>query len=138
MAKDGGFQFLGIPYAIPPGSKLTNNEDGVSKDYKWEPGTRPFRLEHCWEGELKYPAAKPSECLQIRPSASGKSEVIGSDDCLTLDIYTPMIGYDTPSPVVVVIAIPSLVGGWPDESYQGTIFSDSNVKIVLDTGLMMQ
>lgn len=119
MAKDGGYEFLGIPYAIPPVSKIAD-KDGVLKNFRWEPGTNPFKLEHCWEGELKYPTTKPKECLQTKKTPDGKFEVVGSEDCLTLDIYTPKIGYDTPAPVVVVVAIPSLIGGWPDEAYQGT------------------
>lgn len=84
----------------------------------WEPGTPPFRLEHCWKDVLRYPTTPPAECLQNRPTPFGTFETIGSADCLTLDIYTPFIGYDTPSPVVVVIALPTLFGGWPDESHK--------------------
>ena len=98
------------------------DKDGVSKNFRWEPGTNPFKLEHCWEGELKYPQSKPQECLQTISSPDGKVEVVGSEDCLTLDIYTPTVGYDTPSPVVVVVAVPSLIGGWPDKAFHGTWF----------------
>jgi carboxylesterase type B len=83
------------------------------------PGTPPFRLEHCWKNVLKYPKSKPQECLQIRPLADGHFETYGSQDCLTLDIYSPYVGYDTPSPVVVVIAVPTLFGGWIDQAHQG-------------------
>jgi len=133
VAKDGGFEFLGIPYAIPPGSKMAD-KDGVSKNFRWEPGTNPFKLEHCWEGELKYPQSKPQECLQTISSPDGKVEVVGSEDCLTLDIYTPTVGYDTPSPVVVVVAVPSLIGGWPDKAFHEQV--TPTAKLAFERGVV--
>lgn len=118
MALDGGFEFLGIPYAIPPVSHRKSKGAPDDVDYTWMPGTPPFRLEHCWKDVLKYPKSKPQDCLQMRPSSKGHYETYGSQDCLTLDVYTPIIGYDTPSPVVVVIAIPTLYGGWSDQAHQ--------------------
>jgi hypothetical protein len=122
MARDRGFEFLGVPYAIPPVGSNKAKHTGENVDYTWMPGTPPFRLEHCWKNVLKYPKSKPQECLQIRPLADGHFETYGSQDCLTLDIYSPYVGYDTPSPVVVVIAVPTLFGGWIDQAHQGKIF----------------
>jgi carboxylesterase type B len=119
MARDRGFEFLGVPYAIPPVGSNKAKHAGENVDYTWMPGTPPFRLEHCWKNVLKYPKSKPQECLQIRPLADGHFETYGSQDCLTLDIYSPYVGYDTPSPVVVVIAVPTLFGGWIDQAHQG-------------------
>ena len=121
MAKDGGFEFLGIPYAIPPIDSRNSSNKSSGTDYTWEPGTPAFRLEHCWKDVLKYPKKKPQECLQLRPTSKGAYETYGSQNCLTLDIYSPIIGYDTPSPVVVVIAVPTLFGGWPDQAHQGSV-----------------
>lgn len=119
MALDGGFEFRGIPYAIPPTDKLHPSTNIKNLSYKWEPATNPFRHEHCWRDFLPYPMAKPSDCIQIRHLTSNAFHTIGSEDCLTLDIFTPFIGYDSPSPVVVVIAVPSLYGGWSDQSHAG-------------------
>ena len=122
MARDGGFEFLGIPFAIPPTRDNTYQSADKKKktaSYMWQPGTPPFRLVHCWQDVLPYPKTKPNECLQIAANLNGKFETFGDQDCLTLDIYTPYVGYDTPSPVVVVIAIPSLIGGWPDLAHKG-------------------
>lgn len=116
---NGGFEFLGIPYAIPPVPQKNSINKKLEVDYTWEPGTPPFRLEHCWKDVLKYPRSKPQDCLQLRHTAKGKFETVGSQDCLTLDIYSPIVGYDTPSPVVVVIATPTLFGGWSDKAHQG-------------------
>ena len=119
MARDGGFEFLGIPYAIPPVGPSHSTDKKESVDYTWEPGTSPFRLKHCWRDVLMYPKSKPQECLQLRPTSKGSFATYGSQDCLSLDIYSPIVGYDTPSPVVVVIAVPTLYGGWPDQAHQG-------------------
>ncbi len=51
--------------------------------------------------------------------ADGRWRPIGREDCLTLDVFTPRVGYDSPSKVVVVVAAPSLAGGWPDSSIRG-------------------
>ena len=107
VAKDGGFQYRGIPYAAAT-SKGKKGRD------RWKPGSAATRLEHCWEGVKKYSNTKPEECLQLQQLANGSYSVIGNEDCQTLDVYTPHVGYDNPSPVVVVIAVPSLVGGWPE------------------------
>jgi len=127
MARDGGFEFLGIPFAIPPTSdsytpKSSSNKKKRNTNYMWEPGTPQFRLEHCWKDVLLYPKTKPHECLQIAVGLNGSSHTFGDQDCLTLDIFTPYVGYDTPSPVVVVIATPSLIGGWPDLVHKGILY----------------
>lgn len=140
MYRDGGFEFLGIPYAVPPVRANHSKDKTVDVDYTWEPGTPPFRLEHCWKDVLKYPKSKPQDCLQIRPTAKGKFETYGGQDCLTLDIYSPIVGYDTPSPVVVVIAIPTLFGGWIDQAHQGRHFfyqlSSDRHCLIVDTCLI--
>lgn len=115
LGKGGGVEFRGIPYALPP-----------TGDLRWEAAAPPSRLEHCWQGVLDYPSKKPSECLQLKhPTVTAKGKgsppVTGSEDCLSLDVYTPRVGYDTPSQVVVVVAVPSLAGLWPGSSSQDSV-----------------
>ena len=68
---------------------------------------------------LKYPKSRPNECLQVEQTADGTFQTVGHEDCLTLDVYTHRIGYNQPTQVVVVIAVPTLAGGWPDASFKG-------------------
>lgn len=126
---DGGYEFRGIPYAVPPTDDLYPLALNKTSNYKWEPATSPFRHEHCWRDILPYPKLKPNECLQIRNMTNEKYDVVGSEDCLTLDIFTPFIGYDTPSPVVVVIAVPTLFGGWIDQNHAGNLNIESRISV---------
>ncbi|XP_043257374.1 neurotactin [Colletes gigas] len=97
ISEDGAFAFRGIPFAISP---LENR--------RWQPAEPLRRIEHCWTGT--YLAHNSSDvCLQ-RDSSGG---MIGTENCLHLDVFTPDVRYDSPLPVVVMIGAETLSGGSP-------------------------
>lgn len=97
VLEDGAFAFRGIPYALPP----INNR-------RWQPAEPVRRIEYCWNGtRLTY---NPSEVCWQRQSSG---LVVGTEDCLYLDVFTPRVGYDSPLPVVVMIGAETLSGGSP-------------------------
>ncbi|XP_017888103.1 neurotactin [Ceratina calcarata] len=97
VAEDAGFAFRGIPYAIPP---LENR--------RWQPAEPLQDIKYCWTNTYRAHNAT-DVCLQRE--ASGR--VIGTEDCLYLDVFTPKIGYESPLPVVVMIGAETLSGGSP-------------------------
>lgn len=97
ILEDGAYAFRGIPYAMPP----VDNR-------RWQPAESLSRIEHCWNGT--YLAHNSSEnCWQHQIS----KHIDGVEDCLYLDVFTPMVGYDSPLPVVVMIGAETLSGGSP-------------------------
>lgn len=60
----------------------------------------------CWNGTLDVHKKGPP-CIQLLENGT----VIGEEDCLTLDIVTPHVRYDSPLPVVVLIGANTLAGG---------------------------
>lgn len=74
--------YKGIPYATPPVGPL-----------RWRPPQEP----DCWEGERPATSYGPI-CPQN--TASG---VEGQEDCLTLNVWTPVAAAPTPRPVLVFI-----------------------------------
>ncbi|XP_066589792.1 neurotactin isoform X2 [Prorops nasuta] len=97
VLEDGAFAFRGIPYAVPP-----------VENRRWQTAVSLKRIEHCWNGT--YVAHQPSEkCWQRE--ADGR--VVGNEDCLYLDVFTPEVRYDTPLPVVVMIGAETLSGASP-------------------------
>ncbi|XP_003707123.2 neurotactin [Megachile rotundata] len=97
ISEDGAVAFRGIPYAVPP---LENR--------RWQPAETLRRIEQCWTDT--YLAHNSSEVCWQR-EASGA--VVGSEDCLYLDVFTPEVRYDSPLPVVVMIGAETLSGGSP-------------------------
>lgn len=94
---EGAFAFYGIPYARPPVGELR---------FKYAQSLNS--LDYCWNGT--YLAHNETDvCLQIL----GNGTVVGKEDCLTLDIITPVVRYDNPLPVVVLVGADSLMGGSP-------------------------
>lgn len=71
--KDGHVQFLGVPYAKPPVGELR---------FK-----KPQPLE-AWTG-VKQAKAYGNYCIQPGKPESVAEHAAGSEDCLTLNIYTP-------------------------------------------------
>lgn len=63
-------------------------------------------ISHCWNGTYNAREKGPL-CIQFLENAN----ITGEEDCLTLDIVTPHVRYDTPLPVVVLIGANSLTGG---------------------------
>ncbi|CAK1578232.1 unnamed protein product [Parnassius mnemosyne] len=92
---EGVYKFHGIPYAVPPVGK---------KRFTYAQPLNNLSL--CWNGTLEAHEPAPL-CLQFLENGT----IIGEEDCLTLDIVTPQVRYDSPLPVVVLIGTNSLAGG---------------------------
>ena len=97
ILEDGAYAFRGIPYAMPP---MGNR--------RWQPAESLSRIEHCWNGT--YLAHNSSKSCWQRDM---HGLIDGVEDCLYLDVFTPMVGYDFPLPVVVMIGAETLSGGSP-------------------------
>lgn len=97
LKEDGVFAFRGIPYALPP-----------LDDLRWKSAKLIEGIDDCWNGTFK--AHNASElCTQML----GNGTIIGDEDCLYLDVFTPSVRYDSPLPVVVLIGADSLTGPSP-------------------------
>ncbi|XP_063860225.1 venom carboxylesterase-6-like [Scylla paramamosain] len=81
------FSFYGIPYAQPPLGKLRFKDP------------EPF-LNWADIGEASIPAAP---CIQFSSAAKkiGKNEVLGTEDCLYLNVFTPKVKENANLPVMV-------------------------------------
>ncbi|KAJ8308823.1 hypothetical protein KUTeg_013697 [Tegillarca granosa] len=117
--KNGAYSFRGIPYAVPPtGSK------------RW---TRALPLSHktstCWN--KTYQATNFGHtCIQRNPD--NISQIIGSEDCLFLNVWTPSLSPGL-LPVMVWIHGGSLQfsnGNWPTYSPDEQLASDTNIVYV--------
>ncbi|KAJ4441013.1 hypothetical protein ANN_10862 [Periplaneta americana] len=97
LVEDGAFAFRGIPYAVQPTGKR-----------RWKPAEPLNKLESCWDGVLPVHNST-APCWQIYPSG----KIDGAEDCLTLDVFTPQVGYMNPLPVVMLVGAESLSGGSP-------------------------
>ncbi|XP_034825684.1 neurotactin isoform X2 [Maniola hyperantus] len=92
---DGVYNFFGIPYATPP------------VDEKRFTYAHPLnKISMCWNGTLTCHEPAPL-CLQFLENGT----IVGHEDCLTLDVVTPHVRYDSPLPVVVLIGANTLAGG---------------------------
>lgn len=89
------YNFYSIPYAVPPVEE---------KRFTYAQPINNISL--CWNGTLEAHKRGPL-CLQFLENGT----IIGEEDCLTLDIVTPHVRYDSPLPVVVLIGANSLSGG---------------------------
>lgn len=89
------YNFYGIPYAAPPVAER-----------RFTYAQTLNHISMCWNGTLTTHNRGPL-CLQILENGT----VTGEEDCLTLDVVTPHVRYDSPLPVVVLIGANSLHGG---------------------------
>ncbi|XP_075044269.1 para-nitrobenzyl esterase-like isoform X2 [Mixophyes fleayi] len=80
---DKVYMFKGIPYASPPIGPL-----------RWRPPEAPT----CWNDTLDATEFK-SMCAQIQP-LSEKGIVMGSEDCLYVNVWTPSLDPDAKLPVM--------------------------------------
>lgn len=95
VRSDGVYNFYSIPYAVPPiGEKRFTYAQALNN------------ISMCWNGTLEVHERGPL-CLQFLEN----NTIIGEEDCLTLDVVTPHVRYDSPLPVVVLIGANSLSGG---------------------------
>ncbi|XP_066556696.1 para-nitrobenzyl esterase [Amia ocellicauda] len=84
------FSFRGIPYAVPPVSAL-----------RWKPPVDLQQSGSCWKGT--YDATQfREECAQVQP-LDGTGVVMGGEDCLYLNVWTPTLRSDAKLPVMVWI-----------------------------------
>jgi para-nitrobenzyl esterase len=108
--------FKGIPYALPPVASA-----------RWRP---PSPMPH-WEGVKKTTEFGPA-CLQPKPTLSNiytRSPMPMSEDCLTLNIWTPIHAEN--APVFFWIYGGALVGGASrEETYDGTHLADRGIVVV--------
>ncbi|KAL4703398.1 hypothetical protein ACJJTC_011187 [Scirpophaga incertulas] len=92
---EGVYKFYNIPYAVPPvGEKRFTYAQPLNN------------ISMCWNDTYKAHVPGPL-CLQFLENGT----IIGEEDCLTLDVVTPHVRYDSPLPVVVLIGANSLAGG---------------------------
>lgn len=92
---EGVYKFFSIPYAVPP---IEEKRFTYAKPMN--------NLSLCWNGTLQAHQQGPL-CMQFLENGS----ITGEEDCLTLDIVTPHVRYDSPLPVVVLIGANSFSGG---------------------------
>lgn len=84
--KNGAFSFKGIPYAAPP--------TGV---HRWAPPAKPV----CGTGVGDATRFR-SMCAQVRPLSAG-GKVMGQENCLFLNVWTPTLDGSAGLPVMVWI-----------------------------------
>ncbi|XP_066907677.1 neurotactin isoform X2 [Halyomorpha halys] len=107
LSENGIFVFRGIPYAKPPVGPL-----------RFAP-PHPLTLNECWNSTFKAHNVTPS-CWQMFANGS----IDGTEDCLTIDIFTPHVRYDSPLPVVVAIGLEEL-------AIQPTIVRSRDVVLII-------
>lgn len=84
---DGAVVFKGIPYAAPPVG-----------DLRW----RPPEPAPCWDG-VREASGFGYVCMQPSASADPTSTPTGSEDCLTVNVWTPEARRGADLPVMVFI-----------------------------------
>ena len=107
-------EFLGIPYAAPPTGAL-----------RWSP-PQPAAP---WHGVR--PATAPgSDCPQIGAIDTGVPQTSTDEDCLFLNVYTPLAASHRTLPVMVWIHGGALVGG-AGSIYDGSVLAARGNVIVV-------
>ncbi|XP_045131337.1 juvenile hormone esterase-like isoform X2 [Portunus trituberculatus] len=110
------FSFYGIPYAQPPLGKLRFKDP------------EPFQN---WVG-LGEASAPASPCIQFSNFAQtlGKNEVIGQEDCLYLNVFTPKVEEIAKLPVMVWLHGGGFVRGSGNE-YLPHVLLDHDIVLVV-------
>lgn len=114
LQKNGAYSFKGMPYAAPPVG-----------DLRWAPPAEPLcRSEVTDAGRFR------SVCAQVKPMTS-TGTVMGQEDCLFINVWTPTLQPDAKLPVMVWIHggfLHMLSGGEPNYS--------PTEKLAADTGMV--
>jgi para-nitrobenzyl esterase len=84
---DGVTAFKGIPYAAPP-----------LGDLRW----RPPQPAACWDG-VREATSFGYSCMQTTTTGDPSTTPVGSEDCLTLNVWTPEPRDDAARPVLVFV-----------------------------------
>ncbi len=107
--------FLGIPFAAPP-----------TGDLRWKP---PAPAEP-WTATLKATAKGPS-CAQLG-ALSKTLDTTSSEDCLTVNVWTPEALAPAPRPVLVWIHGGAFVlGSGGEDAYDGQLLSEATGAVVV-------
>ncbi|XP_048828106.1 para-nitrobenzyl esterase-like isoform X2 [Brienomyrus brachyistius] len=85
---DGAYSFKGIPFAAPP-----------VKERRWKPPVDLQEAGLCWRGTYEA-ALFRNICAQVQPMDE-KGKVMGEEDCLYLNVWTPSLQKDARLPVMV-------------------------------------
>ncbi|XP_035484095.1 para-nitrobenzyl esterase [Scophthalmus maximus] len=115
--KNGAYSFKGMPYAAPP-----------LGDLRWAPPAPPPPR---WSGVTDAGRFR-SMCPQVRP-ASSAGRVLGQEDCLFVNAWTPTLRPGAALPVVVWIhggRLLTLSGGEPGYSPTEKLAADTGVVYV--------
>ncbi|XP_061706096.1 neurotactin isoform X1 [Cydia pomonella] len=96
ILEEGVYKFYSIPYAVPP-----------IGDLRFTYAQPLNNISLCWNGTLQNHKPGPL-CMQFKEN---ERTIIGEEDCLTLDVVTPHVRYDSRLPVVVLIGAGTLAGG---------------------------
>ncbi|XP_029354988.1 uncharacterized protein LOC115041580 [Echeneis naucrates] len=114
--KNGAYSFKGMPYAAPPIGNL-----------RWAPPADPV----C-RSKLMDASRFRSICAQVRPmTSSGK--VMGQEDCLFINVWTPTLRPDAKLPVMVWIHggyLHMLSGAEPGYSPTEKLAADTSIVYV--------
>ncbi len=106
--------FAGIPYAAPPVG-----------DRRWRPPAAPER----WRG-VRDATDRSTPCPQLRYVGSSE-EVVGSEDCLTVDVVRPLrIRDQRPLPVIVWLHGGELTKGAASEYDGSRLAADGEAVVV--------
>ncbi|CAK6981737.1 para-nitrobenzyl esterase [Scomber scombrus] len=114
--KNGAYSFKGLPYAAPPVGNL-----------RWAPPAEP----KCKKG-ISDAGRFRSVCPQIRPMTSA-GKVMGQEDCLFVNVWTPTLQPDAKLPVMVWIHggyLHMLSGGEPGYSPTEQLAADTEMVYV--------
>lgn len=102
-AEDGALAFKGIPYAVPPLIHL-----------RWKPPV-PLNGSTCWNGTLN---AQRFGSMCFQADVIDQSKLLGDEDCLFLNVWTPTTNRKANLPVMVWIHGGCLMTSSDESSYR--------------------
>uniref|UniRef100_H3BI88 Si:ch211-71n6.4 n=2 Tax=Latimeria chalumnae TaxID=7897 RepID=H3BI88_LATCH len=85
---NGAYSFKGIPYTLPPVGGL-----------RWKPTVGLKNSGSCWNGTYDATSFKHI-CAQVQP-LDANGTVLGEEDCLYLNVWTPSLQKDAKLPVML-------------------------------------